>query len=325
MIVDKPLEGVTVDRRLHPAGRAGSLLSLKEVAERGWKARMSPRLRAWVTQQLDACGVSRDSRRKKMQCVLDATRAKVPYIADPVMGEFMATPDQVLCLDHEKGLCIIGCDCDEFTIILIASAMCIGIPAMVIGSSHKHPHDVPTHVFGAFQDEQEDWVKMDGTTKHPVGKVGLHGREWWSSPARKRRTAARETSSGWPAGAKSASAAGARSGGRAPSTSCTRTSGSEAERADSRRRSDRQIHLGSERVETLLFGRRQMEDDPDGLLLVHRFARATYSIFCDRFACPCPRYDGRFATAGHLFLGYTKIRHCPTCIRVVSRVHITNQ
>jgi len=182
MIVDKPLEGVTVDRRLHPAGRAGSLLSLKEVAERGWKARMSPRLRAWVTQQLDACGVSRDSRRKKMQCVLDATRAKVPYIADPVMGEFMATPDQVLCLDHEKGLCIIGCDCDEFTIILIASAMCIGIPAMVIGSSHKHPHDVPTHVFGAFQDEQEDWVKMDGTTKHPVGKVGLHGREWWVEP-----------------------------------------------------------------------------------------------------------------------------------------------
>ena len=56
MILDKPLEGVVVDQRLHPAGREGSLLSLKEVAERSWKARMSPRLRAWVTQKLDAQG-----------------------------------------------------------------------------------------------------------------------------------------------------------------------------------------------------------------------------------------------------------------------------
>jgi hypothetical protein len=182
VIVDRPLEGVTVDQRPHPAGREGSLISLKEVAERAWKARMSPRLRAWVTQQLDKCGVSRESRRKKMQCVLDAVRATVPYIADPVMGEFMATPDQVLCLDHENGLCIIGCDCDEYTIILDGAALCIGIPAMVVGSSHKHPHDVPTHVFGAFQDEQDEWVRMDGTTKHPVGRVAPHQREWWVEP-----------------------------------------------------------------------------------------------------------------------------------------------
>jgi hypothetical protein len=181
-MIDKPLEGVVVDQRTHPAGRQGSLLSLKEVAERSWKARMSPRLRAWVTQQLDSCGVSRGTRKQKMQCVLDAVRAKVPYIADPVMGEFMATPDQVLCLDHEKGLCIIGCDCDEFTIILDGGALSIGIPAMVVGSSHKHPHDVPTHVFGAFQDEQGEWIRMDGTTKHPVGRVAPHQREWWVEP-----------------------------------------------------------------------------------------------------------------------------------------------
>ena len=181
MILDKPLEGVVVDQRLHPAGREGSLLSLKEVAERSWKARMSPRLRAWVTQKLDACGVSRGTRRQKMQCVLDAFRKKVPYVADPVMGEIIATPEQTLCLD-EGGLCIIGGDCDDQTVVLVASAMSIGLPAMVIGSSHKHPHDVPTHVFGAFQDEQDDWVRMDGTTKHPIGRVAPHGREWWVEP-----------------------------------------------------------------------------------------------------------------------------------------------
>jgi hypothetical protein len=117
-MIDRPIEGVQTDARPHPAGQKGARLSLKEVAERAWKARMSPRLRAWVTQQLDKCGVSTGGRRQKMQCILDAFRKKVPYVADPVMGEFMATPDQLLCLD-ENGLCIVGGDCfPEGTILL---------------------------------------------------------------------------------------------------------------------------------------------------------------------------------------------------------------
>ncbi len=117
-MIDKPVEGVQTDTRPHPAGAEGARLSLKEVAERAWKARMSPRLRAWVTQQLDKCDASRAGRRSQAQCILDAFRKKVPYIADPLMGEFMATPDQTLCLD-EDGLCIIGGDCfPEGTLLL---------------------------------------------------------------------------------------------------------------------------------------------------------------------------------------------------------------
>jgi hypothetical protein len=118
-----------------------------------------------------------------MQCILDAFRKKVPYMADPLMGEFMETPDQMLCLD-EGGLCFIGTDCDGATITLDAAGMSIGIPTMVIGSSHKEPYDVPTHVFGAFQDELGDWIKMDGTTRHPVGQVAPHSREWWVEPGK---------------------------------------------------------------------------------------------------------------------------------------------
>lgn len=180
-MIDKPVEGVTTDARPHPAGRKGAKISLKEVAERAWKARMSPRLRAWVTQELEKCGSSTSNRRSKVQCILDAFRAKVPYISDPVMGEFMGTPDQVLCLD-EGGLCIVGADCDESTITTLAAVMSIGIPAMVIGSSHKEPLDVPTHVFGAFEDESGRWVKFDGTTKYQVGRVPVHMREWWVEP-----------------------------------------------------------------------------------------------------------------------------------------------
>jgi hypothetical protein len=327
MIDDKPVPGVVTDERSHPAGAAGAHLSLREVAERAWKGRMSPRLRAWVTQQLAGCGVSTGGRRQKAACILDAFRKKVPYVHDPVMGEFMATPDQVLCLD-EGGLCIIGGDCfpagtqllvasrepqgsipnfkkgvrraienvregdliwglDEWTIVrrqwsagkksidelvlstgkrvplspehhvwalgegpaktmgrirvsdaraglylpqpqqrsariasisrsvgeadcfdvttadgyvylpehdvtvsncdeasitLAAACMSIGIPAAIIGSSHKEPLDVPTHVFMAFQDELGAWVRMDGTTQRPVGSVAPHAREWWIEP-----------------------------------------------------------------------------------------------------------------------------------------------
>jgi len=180
-LIEKPVDGVRTDARPHPAGRTGAKLSLKEVAERAWKARMSPRLRAWATQQLAAAGVSTGGRREKAKAILDAFRKKVPYIADPVMGEFMETPDQTLCLD-EGGLCFIGTDCDGSSISLAAAMMSIGIPAMIVGSSHKDPVDVPTHVYMAFQDDLGDWVRMDGTTKLPVGRAAPHAREWWVEP-----------------------------------------------------------------------------------------------------------------------------------------------
>lgn len=117
-MIDKPVEGVTTDARSHPSGAKGARLSLKEVAERAWKARMSPRLRAWATQQLAKHKVSTGGRREKAHAILTEFRTKVPFVADPVMGEFMSTPDQVLCLD-EGGLCIIGGDCfPEGTLLL---------------------------------------------------------------------------------------------------------------------------------------------------------------------------------------------------------------
>jgi transglutaminase-like putative cysteine protease len=183
-MIDKPVAGVQTDSRPHPAGGKGARLSLREVAERAWKARMSPRLRAWTTQVLDKAGASSGGRRQKAQAILDAFRKKVPYIADPVMGEFMATPEQTLCLD-DGGLCFIGGDCDDHSIGLAAAMMSIGIPAMIVGSSHKPPYDIPTHVYMAFEDDLGDWVYMDGTTKLPVGKAPPNMREFWIKPGEK--------------------------------------------------------------------------------------------------------------------------------------------
>lgn len=183
-MISKPIEGVQTIARTHPAGKAGALLSLQECAERAWKARMDPRVRAWAMQALDAAGKSRGGRREKAQAILDAFRKKVPYIADPVMGEFMATPAQTLCLDN-GGLCLVGGDCDDHSISLAALMMSIGIPAMIVGSSHREPNDVPTHVYMAFEDDLGDWVRMDGTTKLPVGKSVPYVREWWVEPGEK--------------------------------------------------------------------------------------------------------------------------------------------
>lgn len=180
-MIEKPVEGVTTDARPHPAGGKGARLSLKEVAERAWKGRMSPRLRAWATQVLAKAGVSTGNRRQWGKAILDAVRAHAPYIADPVMGEFMETPDQMLCLD-EGGLCFVGTDCDGFAITLAAAMMALGVPVMIIGSSHRAPLDVPTHVYMAFQDERDQWLRMDGTTKHPVGGAPPRKREFWVEP-----------------------------------------------------------------------------------------------------------------------------------------------
>jgi hypothetical protein len=81
-------------------------------------------------------------------------------------------------------------NCDEASITLAASMLCIGIPAMIVGSSHKPPYEIPTHVFMAFQDELGDWVRMDGTTRHPVGSTAPHSREWWVEPGQKAKDAA---------------------------------------------------------------------------------------------------------------------------------------
>ena len=182
-MIDKPVPNVQTDVRPHPAGKKGAKLSLEEVAKRSWSARMSPRLRAWATQVIDKAGMSRGTRRKRAEAILNEYRRIVPYVADPVMGEFIAHPEQTLCLD-EGGLCIVGADCDDAAVTISAALMSIGIPTKIVGSSHRPPADVPTHVYMAFEDDLGEWVRMDGTARLPIGKAPPRLREWWLDPGK---------------------------------------------------------------------------------------------------------------------------------------------
>ena len=141
---------------------------------------MSPRLRAWVTQQLDKCGVSTGGRREKATCILDAFRKKVPYVHDPVMGEFMATPDQLLCLD-EGGLCIIGGDCFPYGAKML-------VAPREFGASPLTPvPGVPTFDQGALIAgnglREGDWI------------WGLNGWTAWSGSGRRGRDRSTSSSS----------------------------------------------------------------------------------------------------------------------------------
>jgi len=179
-MIEKPVPGVLA--RPHPGGKRGAMISLDETAKGAWRDRMSPRLRAWATQQLDKCGRP-TGKRARVQCLLDAFRKKVPYLADPKWGEFIASSDQLLCVDEDKNLCFIGADCEEHARAMAALCLCIGIDAMIVGQSSRDPADVPTHVYFAFKDDLDSWVRGDSTTTYPVGRVAPYLREWWVDPS----------------------------------------------------------------------------------------------------------------------------------------------
>jgi hypothetical protein len=177
-IVGEIKERVTV--KPHPGGVKGALMSLDAVAAKMWASRNDPRVRAWTTQQLAKAG-NPTGIREKAQTIVDAYRKKVPYTPDPVQSEFMASPVQTLCLD-EKGLCIVGGDCDDATITVGACLLSIGIPVQVVGASYRAPTDQPVHVYLQFQDNAGTWVPVDPTTKYEVGYVNETARTWIVEP-----------------------------------------------------------------------------------------------------------------------------------------------
>ncbi len=83
-------------------------------------------------------------------------------------------------------------NCDDAAITLAAAVMSIGIPAMIVGCSYREPFDQASHVFMAFEDDMGEWVRMDGTTKHPVGRTAPSMKEFWVEPGK----AAKETGEG---------------------------------------------------------------------------------------------------------------------------------
>lgn len=173
--------GATVTRRPHPGGRKGAMMSLNEVASRAWAARADPLVRAWATQQLKACNWP-TGRRDQARCIIRAFKKQVQYVEDPLQVEAMFGPRQTLCLD-KGGLCVVGADCDDMTITLDAVMMSIGWRTWVVGASYRDPN-VPTHVYGAFEDDLGAKVPFDATTDYDVGNVAPAVKEWWVDPSK---------------------------------------------------------------------------------------------------------------------------------------------
>jgi hypothetical protein len=156
------------------------MMGLGEVAKRMWKARGDPRVRAWALGAIDEAG-GPTSRRERAHAITNKFRAKVPYVEDPPLVEFMQGPVQTLCLD-DHGLCIIGGDCDDMAITLGALLLAASIhPVWVVGASYDDK-TTPGHVYVAFADEKGERVRIDPTTKLDVGTVHPYMKEWWIDP-----------------------------------------------------------------------------------------------------------------------------------------------
>lgn len=173
--------GAPVERRPHPGGRKGAIMSLDECARRAWKSRGDPLVRAWTTQQLKACGWP-SGRRDQARCIVRAFRSQVRYVEDPLQVEAMYGPRQTLCLD-KGGLCVVGADCDDTAITLGAAFMSVGWRVWIVGASYRDP-STPTHVYVAFEDDLGQPVRVDGTTAYDVGTVNPFAKEWWIDPAK---------------------------------------------------------------------------------------------------------------------------------------------
>jgi len=170
-----------VDRKPHPGGVAGAMLSLDEVARRAWASRLDPRVRAWSTQVLAKAGWP-STRIARVQALADAYHAKVKYLEDPPKVEFMASPVQLLCLD-DHGLCIVGADCDEATITGAACCLSVAIePVRIVGASYKPPLEQPTHVYFEFLSERRQWIPADFSTTQPIGVVARPAQTWYVDP-----------------------------------------------------------------------------------------------------------------------------------------------
>lgn len=168
----------TIDKRPHPGGAKGAMLGLDEVIRRAWAARGDPRVRAWSLQALHDAG-NPTTRRGKVAAIVARFRRQVPYVSDPVLVEFMASPVQTLCLD-DHGLCMLGADCDDASITCLACVLSIGIePVWAVGASYRDPVDTPTHVYFAFGDDDGTRVEVDPVTRLPVGTVHEAARKWW--------------------------------------------------------------------------------------------------------------------------------------------------
>lgn len=141
----------------------GAKHMLDQMAHISWRERLDPKVYHWARKITDPLPTIRE----KVQALVDVFRANARLHSHPVGDEFLFSPAQVLFEDRSF-------DSDNVTIALGAACMSIGIHVKVIVASYPNGQ---MHAYFAVRDEKGEWLKVDATSKLPVGEVVAVGSE----------------------------------------------------------------------------------------------------------------------------------------------------
>jgi hypothetical protein len=173
--------GVPITRADYPPGSAGIRCSLEAMILKIREGRVDPRITEWRRAIFAKHGIDgRDGSQhyKKMQVILDEVRAITIYDPDAYGTEVVQGAAATACL--APGLCLRGGDCDDITVLIVAMLLSAAIPARIIKQAWSGA--AQEHVLAGGQLENGDWLRMDGSTRKPLGSSHVADDEVWIDP-----------------------------------------------------------------------------------------------------------------------------------------------
>jgi len=132
---------------------------LKQMSASVRRQRLDESIHCWAKKIADPLPAVRE----KVQALVDAFRANARIHSRAINEEVIFSAAQVLFEDRAY-------DSDDVAVALATACMSIDIPVKIIAASYKGRPSF-THVYFAVRDEKGAWLKVDGTSRLPVGEV----------------------------------------------------------------------------------------------------------------------------------------------------------
>jgi hypothetical protein len=156
----RPPLGVVL--RPHPHGPRGIKESTERVRDAIERGRNNRYIVTWTRQQLHAAGLEgargNPSPDQIVRVVFASQKREVSFLKDPVNGELMLAPEQLLCLDPH-GACTPAGDCDDQLIVAGSAIASAGVPVRLVIRTY------PGQKFGHVTLEYDSAPRLGGPWK----------------------------------------------------------------------------------------------------------------------------------------------------------------
>ncbi len=160
-----PTPPLIVVLRPHPLGRASVELSSQYVREAIERYKSNRFLIPWVRQTIHAAGLpdprGRPDPDNVVAALFEQQKREMAFVNDPLHGEMMASPADLLCLDPD-GQCLRGGDCDDQIIVLGSAAASAGITVRL--RVRRYRHNNQAHVTLEYRLRDGSWKCIDPST-----------------------------------------------------------------------------------------------------------------------------------------------------------------